>query len=50
MGIDKTEEILQTYQKTNDIELITSAYFDAEDRELFSASFVVSYTNCVVAR
>jgi len=33
VGIDKTEEILQTYQKTNDIELITSAYFDAEDLE-----------------
>lgn len=31
VGIEKTAEILDTFQKTNDIELITSAYFDAED-------------------
>ncbi|KAL5260155.1 hypothetical protein ACHWQZ_G010314 [Mnemiopsis leidyi] len=31
VGIEGAEELLQTFQTTNNIELITSAYFDAED-------------------
>ena len=34
-GIEKATEILETFQTTHNVELITSAYFDAEDRGCF---------------
>ena len=42
-GIDKSEEILNEFQTSNNIELITSAYFDAEDCK-FSTVVILSKT------
>ncbi|XP_063680746.1 calcium-binding and coiled-coil domain-containing protein 1-A-like [Bolinopsis microptera] len=44
-SIEETEKILQTFQSTNEIELITSAYFDAEDLEKTGLPIPTNFLN-----